>query len=543
MSGGIGAGLRQLAQDGGAGLRLLRGLPRFLHRPITSEQARAELRRRLERRDARFVTLVQRAIYDVGLNPCRQLLDAAGCEAGDFARLVEQEGVEGALQNLYRKGVYLTLEEFKGRRPIVRGSTTVPVDPSLFANPDSVRQFASLTSGSRGRSTVVVRDLPYIRDVGVNRSVSIDARGGLGWRTALWGSPGITLAHLLEFASFGMRPERWFLFVDPASPSLPPRYRWSVRLVPLASRLVGAPLASAEYVPIADPMPIIRWIQSVLRDGQTPHLSTFPSSAVRLCQAAIDAGIDLTGLQLTVAAEPLTAARLEVMQRSGAVAVPRYAIVEFGAVGYGCLSPEAADDNHLMTDLLAVIQPGPAAEGGGALPERALLFTSISPTAPLVVLNVSMGDEAVLDQRACGCALEARGWTTHMHAIRSFEKLTAAGVTIEDVDIGRVLDEVLPARFGGVPTDYQLVEEVSDPGRPRLRLLVDPRVGPVDEAEVAEAFLGAIGRGTGSEPMFVLLLREADALRVERRSPIATAAGKILHLHGAVRPGVAAGDS
>lgn len=534
--------LRPWIADGGAGFRLLRGLPRFLHRPITSQQAHAVLRRRLERREARFVSLVQRAIYDVGLNPCRQLLDLAGCEAGDFARLVEQEGVEGALQVLYRQGVYLTLEEFKGRRPIVRGSATLPVDPALFANPNSVRQFSSLTSGSRGRSTVVVRDLPYIRDVGVNRCMSIAARGGLGWRTALWGSPGITLAHLLEFASFGMRPERWFLFVDPASPSLPPRYRWSVRLVPWASRLVGAPLAAAEYVPIADPLPIIRWIQSVIQAGQTPHVSTFPSSAVRLCQAAIDAGIDLQGLQLTVAAEPLTAARLEVMQRSGAVAVPRYAIVEFGAVGYGCLAPAAADDNHLMTDLLAVIQPGPS-ESAGPLPERALLFTSLSPTAPLVVLNVSMGDEAELNRRSCGCALESLGWTTHLHAIRSFEKLTAAGVTIEDVDIGRVLDEVLPARFGGVPTDYQLVEEVSDPGRPRLRLLVDPRVGPVDEAEVAEAFLAAIGRGSGSEPMFVLLLREADALRVERRSPIATAAGKILHLHGAVRAGAAAGDA
>lgn len=531
MIGGLEAGLRQWAEDGGAGLRLLRGLPRFLHRPITSAQAHVVLRRRLDRRDARFVSLVRRAIYDVGLNPCRRLLDLAGCEAGDFARLVEQEGVEGALLVLYRKGVYLTLDEFKGRRPIVRGSATVPVDPSLFANPDSVRQFSSLTSGSRGRSTVVVRDLPYIRDVGVNRCVSIAARGGLGWRTALWGSPGITLAHLLEFASFGMRPARWFLFVDPASPSLPPRYRWSVRLVPWASRLVGAPLAAAEYVPIADPLPIIRWIQSVLRAGQTPHLSTFPSSAVRLCQAAVDAGIDLQGLQLTVAAEPLTAARLEVMQRSGAVAVPRYAIVEFGAVGYGCLAPAAADDNHLMTDLLAVIQPGPS-EDGGALPERALLFTTLSPTAPLVVLNVSMGDEAELNRRSCGCALESLGWTTHLHAIRSFEKLTAAGVTIEDVDIGRVLDEVLPARFGGAPTDYQLVEAESEPGRPRLRLLVHPRLGPIDETDIAETFLRAIGLGRGSEPVFVLLLREADALVVERRPPLATQAGKILHLHG-----------
>ena len=524
--------LRPWTEDAAAGVRLLRGLPTFLRNPTTLEQARAELDERLRHREPRFVALVNRAIYhEHSPNPIRHLLRAAGCEPGDLAGLVEQEGVEGALHALYQRGVYLTLDEFKGRQPVVRGSTRLTIDPSLFANPGSGRQFASQTSGSRGQATPVVRDLPYIHDVGIDRCLSLAARGGLGWTQAHWGAPGITLAHILEFAGFGMRPVRWFSFIDPDSKVLPPRYRWSVRLVPWAGRLAGVPLPEPRYVPIADPLPIARWIEATIRAGATPHLSTFPSPAVRLCQAAEEAGIDFHGLQLTVDGEPLTPARLDAIKRSGAVAVPRYAIVEFGSVGLGCLNPDAVDDNHLVHDLVTAIQPGPDATDG-PLPPRALLFTSMSTTAPLVVLNVSMGDEAVLGQRSCGCGMERLGWTTHLHTIRSFEKLTAAGVTLQDTDIVRVLDEVLPARFGGVPTDYQLVEAESEPGRPRLRLLVHPRLGPIDETEVAEAFLRAIGLGRGSEPVFVLLLREADALVVERRPPLATQAGKILHLHG-----------
>jgi hypothetical protein len=45
---------------------------------------------------------------------------------------VKQEGVEGALRILYRHGVYLTVDEFKGRRPATRGNATVAVNPDLL---------------------------------------------------------------------------------------------------------------------------------------------------------------------------------------------------------------------------------------------------------------------------------------------------------------------------------------------------------------------------------------------------------------------------
>ena len=158
-------------------------------------------------------------------------------------------------------------------------------------------------------------------------------------------------------------------------------------------------------------------------------------------------------------------------------------------------------------------------------------MTSLRMTAPLVLLNVALGDQAVVVDRRCGCPLEPLGWTRHLHTIRSYEKLTASGMTFLDADVIRVLEEVLPARFGGVPTDYQLVEEEAAGGLARVRLLVRPEVGPVDPDAVAMAFLDAISAGAGAERIMGQVWRDAQVLRVERRAPLATASGKILHLH------------
>jgi hypothetical protein len=219
------------------------------------------------------------------------------------------------------------------------------------------------------------------------------------------------------------------------------------------------------------------------------------------------------------------------IRRAGVEARPYYAIIECGPMGYGCLKPQFPDEVHFPADLHAVIQPGPGRSEARGLPRHALLVSSLRLTAPLILLNVSFGDQAHMLRRSCDCPLERLGWTTHLHSIRSFEKLTAGGMAFLDGDAERVLEEILPARFGGQPTDYQLVEEEADDGQPRLRLLVDPALGPLDLQEVAAAFLTAIGHGSGAERVTRLVWRDGNVFRVERTRPHSTAAGKILHLH------------
>src|SRR5262249_60088571 len=120
---------------------------------------------------------------------------------------------------------------------------------------------------------------------------------------------------------------------------------------------------------------------------------------------------------------------------------------------------------HLFDDLHALI-PAATPADRGELPGSAILVTSLRPTAPLILLNVSMGDRAVLTRRRCGCPLEDLGWRTHLHTIRSFEKLTTGGMTFLDTDVIRVLEQVLPARFVGGPTDYQVAAEAGADGPP-----------------------------------------------------------------------------
>jgi hypothetical protein len=284
------------------------------------------------------------------------------------------------------------------------------------------------------------------------------------------------------------------------------------------------------HAPLDNPLPVACWIAEVLKAESTPHLFTFPSSALRLCQAALDARLNLHGAQFLLIGEPITEARLATIRRTGAQALPRYGSIECGPIGYGCLTPEASDDVHLLHDLHALIQP----EKNGSVPRfpaNALFVSSLHPAAPFILLNVSMGDQAIVSQRQCGCPLERLGWSTHLHSIRSYEKLTGEGVTFLDTDVIRVLEEVLPARFGGAPTDYQLLEEEAEDGEPRLRLLVHPSVGPLDTQKVAEAFLTAIGSGSVVERLMESVWRNARLLRVERQPPLSTRSGKILHLH------------
>ncbi|MGH7358965.1 MAG: hypothetical protein ACREJR_09135, partial [Candidatus Rokuibacteriota bacterium] len=244
---------------------------------------------------------------------------------------------------------------------------------------------------------------------------------------------------------------------------------------------------------------------------------------------AYDGGVDLRGMQFAVVGEPMTAARLAAIRRAGADVMPVYGSAEAGRLGYGCQAPVAPDDVHVLHDLVALIQPG--ALDSGPIPSKAILVTALRPSAPLVLLNVSLGDQAELESRACGCPLEGFGWTTHLHTIRSYEKVTAGGMAFLDVDVIRVLEETLPGRFGGGPTDYQLVEEEEAGGAPRVVLRVHPGVGPQDPQRLAEAFLEAIGAESAASRVMALQWSEAGWLRVERRPPEAAASGKILHLH------------
>jgi hypothetical protein len=511
------------------GARLLVALPRFLSTPFTIDAARATVGERRRSRAAQLFARLRECWVETP--PYRALLDSAGCSLEDARALIAREGVEGALRVLFRAGVYLTIDEYKGRRPVVRGSLRLTVDPARLLNARAVVHGLSESSGSRGQPTPVPIDLAFIHDHAINTHLSLEAWGGRDWRHAHYGGPGGTaVTNVLELARGGRSPDRWFAPVPLAARGLSARYRLGAVAMRAGGRVAGVPLPPPILAPLDDPEPVARWIADTRQRGHVPHVWGFASSAVLVCQAAVARGIEVSGARFTMGGEPTTAARRAEVERAGAVALPRMGATETDILAYACGRPADADDMHFFDDRHALVQPG--ADRTRHLPPDAMLLTSLLSTAPIRLLNVCLGDQAECSTRACGCGLEREGWRTHLRRVRSFEKLTVGGTNLLDTDLLRVLEEVLPARFGGHPTDYQLVERLDDDrGRPEVRLVVSPSVGAIDPDLVADVFLRSIWNGSGADRVLELQWRMAAMLRIVRERPQRTASGKILHLH------------
>jgi hypothetical protein len=238
--------------------------------------------------------------------------------------------------------------------------------------------------------------------------------------------------------------------------------------------------------------------------------------------------LEITGTAFRVGGEPYTPARERVLLDAGCTGFPLLQANEVGRIGMTCAARRNPDEVHLLLDKLAVLRRD--VEARTRRVEGALVLTTLWSRSPKLLLNVENDDTAVVEVGRCGCALGELGLATRLHTIRSWEKLTTEGMTFTAALTVRVVEEVLPERFGGGPTDYQLVEDRSGPIS-EVRILVSPRVGPVDADTVREAALRALAAG-GVGPRFMAeSWREAGLPRVERREPYTTGRPKILPLH------------
>jgi hypothetical protein len=138
-------------------------------------------------------------------------------------------------------------------------------------------------------------------------------------------------------------------------------------------------------------------------------------------------------------------------------------------------------------------------------------------------------------QASCACEFGQLGFDIHVSNIRSYEKLTGEGVTFVDTDFVRIVEKELPSAFGGQSTDYQLVEEEDARGLTRLRLIVSPRVGEIDEEKLVARFIKSLRSAALSPESWTQsgteMWGQARTLRVRREYPIPTPSGKILPFH------------
>jgi hypothetical protein len=509
--------------------RYVAGLRAFLRRPLSAEQSRLVIQRQLERREETFLQIVQAAIYGNPRSPYRPLLEHAGARFEDLARMVRVDGVERSLDTLYDAGVRVSIDEFKGRKPIERPGLSIAIRPADFDNPLLTRHYETRSGGSRGVGTRVTMDLDLVAHEAAYYHQYFEMFGLRGrpvgaWRDVLPASAG--LRAILRYVKLGQPVEKWFTQHHPRSPA------WRFRLVTAftvhGGRWWGVPIPAPQYVPIGEARQVARWLAAAKQRGVPAVLDTQSGSAVRVCLAAEEEGLDISDTFFRLGSEPFTPAKARVLRRCGCEAGCNYHSAETGVIGMTCETRVEPDEVHVMSDAFGVIQRRRAAGSGVEL--GALAYTSLLPACPKVLLNVELGDCAVLDERRCGCAWERLGFTRHLRGIRSYEKLTAAGMTFLGTELMQLVEEVLPGRFGGGPTDYQFLEEEQPDGLTRVTLIVSPRVGLVPDMEVIAAVLQFLGSYPGGALM-AGIWRDSGTLHVERREPYVTSASKILALH------------
>jgi hypothetical protein len=519
-------------------MRFGRDLGGFLRRPLTPDECRQQLMRQLQAREASFLDVVERGIFGNALSPYRALMSHAHIEQEDIAAWVQAAGVEGALARLYEAGVSVTLDEFKGRRPIRRRGLELAVRARDFDNPLLIAHYETRTGGSRavrGVGKRLIIDLNLLAHESAYDFIFLSALGALQRPMGMWRPvppAGAGMKILLRHAKIGKLVDRWFSQAELNRSVRNLRYYAFTRYVVGFSALCRRPLPAPEYTPLDEAVAVARWLAQKAAQGTPAYLEANAGAAVRVCVAAREHGLDIKDTLFRIGGEPFTQARARIIAEAGARAFCHYNMGEAGRLGVACTMPAALDDVHVTMDKVAFLQRD-RRQGVGGESVGALFCSTLHRAAPKIMLNVEIGDYGVLSERSCGCPLGALGFRQHLHGIRSYEKLTSEGMQFTGSEVLRLVEEVLPARFGGHPTDYQFVEE-EEHGLSRVSLVVSPRVGALDEPRVVSAVLELLGsppRTTGGHGLMADYWRGARTLRVVRREPYATAAAKILPLH------------
>lgn len=195
--------------------RFAHALPAWLSRkPPDGNEVRATVRRDLACRGERLLRIVERGILPFPQSPYARLLGHAGIGMGDLAQEIDRHGLECALEILHREGVYVTLNEFKGRVPVVRGSLRFHVTSHDFDNPLGAAHYAVESGGSRSKGTRIAVDLAHNERCALYDYLLLETHGLLArpyvvYQPTLPYSAGINA--LLRYARIGQgSPPRWF---------------------------------------------------------------------------------------------------------------------------------------------------------------------------------------------------------------------------------------------------------------------------------------------------------------------------------------------
>ncbi len=487
------------------------------------------IKAQLDNRESVFLATARRAVFDNPRNPYSHMFRLAGCEYGDLEAGVRRDGLENALEALHREGVYLSHGEFKGLQPLVRRGVEIPSDTASFANRTSAHSLEQVSSGSRSRGTHsrMPTGLVSYREAFqslVREEFRLAGRETVGLLPILPSLGG--LLRCAASARMGAPVSRWFSVGGTVRDSF--SYRALTAALVAEARLAGTYVPFPSYLRPNDFVKVAEWLAARRSRGAACYLNSIVSPAVRVAAAAIENKLDISGSLFLVGGEALTEAKRVLIESAGVEVFPHYGISEIGQAGHACSQMKSGNCVHVMLDTVAVIQQTRLAPLSG-VEVSSLLFTTLLPFAPYFLINVEMEDAGVLSPAQCGCSFSGFGFNLQIGDLYSYGKLTGHGMTLVGTDMLRILEQTLPAEFGGSPGDYQL-EEREGRAQTEFALRVSPRVRVHSVERVRASFLAQVRRLYGGA-LTARHWSHSNGFQVVIAEPFLTGSGKVLPLH------------
>jgi len=514
-------------------VRACRGLRNFFKESLSIEDAVEKVSKKRESRSEDFLGIVKRAVYENEDSPFLKLLKSANFEFSDVKSLVDSRGVEGALRELAEEGVYVGINEFKGKNVCVRNGRSFTFKESDFDNILFHSGLEITTGATRSSGTRTMVDFNSLTESAEDFAVMQYVHDLVDTPQIVWMPTGLGMICVLRYGKLGNTPvgwfsqARWFPKIGKGNLYSSIKNRVMIDSMTYEARRIGIPLPKMKWVDMNYVNEVTKKISAVVKENSRCCVTTFVSSALRACKSAVDSGTDIDGVVFLVTGEPLTPTKRKEIEGTGAEVIPWYAASEIGVISFGCRKPSNCDDTHLLSNRLAMIQYKREIKDFG-ISVNAFLLTSLSQFARKRLLNVEMGDYGVMEKLKCRCGYEKLGMADVVYNIRSFEKLTGEGMTLIGSDMVDVLEEDLPAMFGGSSTDYQLVEEEDEKGFTHMDILVTPSLGKLDEKKVIDAvYDGLRKRSKGGRDLSFEVWEDVGTIRVRREKPIVTKRGKL----------------
>lgn len=511
-------------------VRIAWGLVSYLKRPMTLEQAKSDIRKRMDNRESNFLTLAKKLIYENQKSPYRKLLLWAGCGYKDLEDSIKHQGMENTLEKLRDEGVYITLEEFKTKAPICRKGLTFETSPTDFDNPFLMgKSIQGTTSGSRSSGTRVMYDWDFFTEETANELMLYETHGLLSAPLVLWlpGLPSISGFHnLIVNLKFRRSPEKWFSHLSDGIVGNSLKNRLSIEYLVWCCRMFGLFIPRPEFTDIRSASKVAEWMESAKKNKGISVVRTFTSSAVRIVQAAVEKGIDISGCIIFTGGEPLTERRLRFIDSAGVKAFPYYAATETGFIAASCGNRIYPDDMHVYTDRYAIIQRlRKTVIGGHSV--NTYLFTSLSSNTGKVLLNTEIGDFGRLYIKPCSCLLGGLGMDVHISEVRSYDKLNGEGMTLLGSELDKIVGEMIE-KAAGSPDDYQFWEAQDSEDVSKLIIAISPEIRNLNERDFIDSILKKLKSKDIGSNITSQIWRQAGTLQVVRAHPKLTKGYKLL---------------